>query len=1155
MENKSSIWELCMVFGVVAIVLAGFMSAVSASDDQKSALSWSQSEGSNTKIGPLLVQKMEETPSGVIAVIIEMKEQHKAPFKVHEAKSLTISSQKPLTASLENIQAGDIREYWIVNAVSATVPVQNIDEIAARPDVKNVWLDKEIRLIEPLNDSGDGYSIMVSSDDNMMVNSLLNDSKDSLDRTIEVSTINYTSSPSLYEVAASDHTRLYLRPDFTGPPYYDYLSEYPEFYGYKKITIYSEGYTCTWNNYYVDGDITGTSYTYGIYFASVSSTTFEIEIVVDGTTVATFPRLTVPYDPYYRLFSDTITGLDPTTTEGDEVVLKITKISGGDGKILFGAGAFSNIEIPPIIIPDYGDDIINAPQMWDQGYNGSGVKISILDTGIDDTHPDLTGKVIAENDFTDDGTTDDLYGHGTHCAGIAAGSCNAGANVTGVAPGASLMNAKVLNQSGVGFTSGIMSGIEWSIDQNVDIMSMSFGGWQRDGTGRNLESMLITNTVNAGKVVVIAAGNSGPGEGTIGSPAVAYGAIAVAASDSNDAIVDFSSRGPTGDGRVGIDVAAPGYKIIAPNAFWESQNDYIAFSGTSMSCPHVAGAAALLLEADPSLTPEEVERALKNGADVIDVDKADQSRVVYYAFDIDDIDNITIQWQLINNSENWLRVAGMPTGSVLVIDDENYLGSDDDQSVDRFQSVFEDIGYTVTVEESDETSYSTWGNYDIVVWSCGDDPTPIYSSKYKRMLIDYVTDGGHLLLESGYIASWINKHGNRTIDRELREKVLHAIKGWAYSDVGDLTFSTQHPIATTPNVLPKTINFSQTNPGDGSGDANAVRILPDAVGIYNWSSVAYGGSPISESVASISYSLIAYNDTDDTGYGYDVWEQGAGRLDVNDAYVALTDGILVDPQWFVGIVRSGSYTKTFTVVNNGVNEKTVSTTMSTGDAGDWITLPTSVTVPAGGTANFDAIMNVPDDAVGTYNGSIRVNDGIEDIIIPVSVNVVWDNTKTGPITGSVDEDNGGYFPDGDWVYYTLDVPHTTDLNISLDWTDANNDLDLCLFSPNGTRTNVAWYDKPEMIAVNDPSAGYWTVAINAWTLETAQKTYILEITTPTLRGDVNHDGGVTSADAVIVLEMAVRGEYNADADVNRDYKVTSLDALMVLQVVAGAITV
>ena len=977
MGNKSSIWELCMVFGVVAIVLAGFMSTASASDDQKSAISWSRSEGSHTKIDSSLVQKMEERPDSKVPVIIVMKEQQKAPFNVREAKSLTISSQKSLTASLEKIQARNMRALWIVNAVSATVSVHDIDKIAARPDVKKVCLDEQIKRIET------------------------------------------------------------------------------------------------------------------------------------------------------------------------------------NGAALFGTGAYSRITMPSIDIADYGDDVINAPLMWARGYEGINVNISILDTGIDDTHPDLIGKVVAEEDFTGDGTTDDLHGHGTHCAGIAAGKYNTSTDVTGVAPGATLINAKVLNETGYGNTSEILSGIQMSMDHNADIMSMSFGEWQGDGTGRSLESMAVTNAVKAGYVVVIAAGNSGSGEGTIGSPAVAYDAIVVAASDSNDAVVDFSSRGPTGDGRIGIDVAAPGYKIIAPNAFWEGNVDYVLKSGTSMSCPHVAGAAALLLQANPDLTPEEVESTLKNGADVIDVDQADQSRVVYYAFDVDDIDSNDTQRELIENSENWLRVAGMSTGSVLVIDDENYLGSDDDQSVDKFQSVFENLGYTVTVEESDKTSYSTWSNYDIVVWSCGDDKTPIYDSKYKRMLIDYVTDGGHLLLESGSIAYWIDRYGSQVIDLELREEVLHATNDWVYSDVGNLTISNpQHPIATTPNVLPATINFTPTNRVDDSGDADAVRILPDAVGICNWSYVKREGGLISDSIARISYSLIAYNDTCDTGCGYDVREQGAGRLDVNDAYDVLTNGIMVDPQWFVGLVRSGSYTKTFTVENNGVTEKIVSIAGSTGDAGDWITLPTTVTVSAGGTANFDAVMNVPGGAIGAYNGSIRVNDGTEETIIPVSVNVIWANTKTGPITGSVDEYSGGYFSCGDWIYYTLDVPHTTDLNISLSWTDANNDLDLWLFNSSGDLIGTsATLGMPELIPINSPEAGNWTVAINAWTLKTAQETYTLEITTPTLCGDVNYDGVVTPADAVIVLEMAVRGEYDADADVNGDHMVTSLDAMMVLQVAAGAITV
>ena len=216
------------------------------------------------------------------------------------------------------------------------------------------------------------------------------------------------------------------------------------------------------------------------------------------------------------------------------------------------------------------------------------------------------------------------------------------------------------------------------------------------------------------------------------------------------------------------------------------------------------------------------------------------------------------------------------TGTVLIIDDDNDVYFGDDQSVDIFSTTFKDMGYDVTIERSDETSDSTWSDYDIVVWSCGDDLTPIYdrspNPEYKKMLVDYVTDGGHLILESGHIATWIKRFGDQAMDYELRKKVLHATTDWVYCDVGDLTLSTPHPIKTTPNALPDTIGFTPTNPGDDSGDADAVRILPNATGVYNWSSVAYMGNPVKESVARISYGLIAYdNDADVTNGGQIVY--------------------------------------------------------------------------------------------------------------------------------------------------------------------------------------------------------------------------------------------------------------------------------------------
>lgn len=362
---------------------------------------------------------------------------------------------------------------------------------------------------------------------------------------------------------------------------------------------------------------------------------------------------------------------------------------------------------------DYGDYAIDATTLWNLGYQGNGIKIAILDTGIDKTHPMLDDlddnpatndpKVILEKCFTYENKVTDGNGHGTHVAGIAAGtpqkvpvlngsyawysgagryldnileytfnltnvssatlkfstwyyttwsdycyvevstdggvtwnvldvySGYSGSNklinmsydltpytgnvvivrfeyitdysvypgwfiddvavpeigfydnvesgglasnvsgwsvvkqpvISGVAPKALLMNGKVLTDDGWGMTSWIISGIEWAVYNNADIISMSLGGWQGDGSGKDPLSLAVENARNAGKVVVVAAGNSGSGESTISTPAVSRGAIAVAASDRYDTITWWSSRGPTGDGRVGVDVAAPGDGIIS----------------------------------------------------------------------------------------------------------------------------------------------------------------------------------------------------------------------------------------------------------------------------------------------------------------------------------------------------------------------------------------------------------------------------------------------------------------------------------------------------------------------------------------------------------------------------------------------------------------
>ena len=273
--------------------------------------------------------------------------------------------------------------------------------------------------------------------------------------------------------------------------------------------------------------------------------------------------------------------------------------------------------------------LIGAPQVWEQGLRGEGIQIAILDTGIDATHPDLDDldgnpatndpKVIIARDFTDDGTTLDIFGHGTHVAGIASGT----GDIQGVAPHSFLWNVKVLNSQGFGFNSWIIAGVEFAAlgpdgvpgtDDEADVLNMSLGA-SVNGDGNGPISQAVDFATSQGAVVAVAAGNSGPGMATVGMPGVSRTAITVGATNDNDAMASFSSRGPTLDLRIKPDVTAPGVNIMSTR----SGGGYVSFSGTSMATPHVAGAAALIRQAHPAWDPGMVKAALMNNALVLPV--------------------------------------------------------------------------------------------------------------------------------------------------------------------------------------------------------------------------------------------------------------------------------------------------------------------------------------------------------------------------------------------------------------------------------------------------------------------------------------------------------------------------------------------------------
>ncbi|MFZ5968575.1 MAG: S8 family serine peptidase [Bacillota bacterium] len=254
-------------------------------------------------------------------------------------------------------------------------------------------------------------------------------------------------------------------------------------------------------------------------------------------------------------------------------------------------------------------------------YTKDDVVVAVIDTGIYGGHVDLDGgKVIGWKDYVSNKTTPyDDNGHGTHVAATIAGEGEGNSAYTGVAKGAALVGLKVLDRRGSGSMSDVTAAIDWCVTNKdvygIDVINMSLGtSGSSDGTDST--SLAVNNAVDHGIVVVVAAGNSGPGKYTIGSPGAASKAITVAAmadvGENGFDLRDFSSRGPTADGRIKPDIAAPGYNITSAKT--NTSSGYVTYSGTSMATPFTAGVVALMLDANESLTPTQAKNILTSAA-------------------------------------------------------------------------------------------------------------------------------------------------------------------------------------------------------------------------------------------------------------------------------------------------------------------------------------------------------------------------------------------------------------------------------------------------------------------------------------------------------------------------------------------------------------
>ncbi|AEH46273.1 S8 family peptidase [Parageobacillus thermoglucosidasius] len=274
--------------------------------------------------------------------------------------------------------------------------------------------------------------------------------------------------------------------------------------------------------------------------------------------------------------------------------------------------------------------------------SGKGVTIAIVDTGIY-PHPDLEGRIAGFVDFVNGRTEPyDDNGHGTHCAGDAAGNGSVSSGLyRGPAYEANVVGVKVLNKVGAGRLDTIIRGIEWCIqynetskDEKIDIISLSLGGESQPFPEENDDPLVqaAEKAWDKGIVVCAAAGNAGPEYRTISSPGISDKIITVGALDDRDTaetreddeIANFSSRGPTYYGVSKPDIVVPGVNIVslrAPKSFldkYQKQNRigqyYMSMSGTSMATPICAGIVALMLQYKPDATPDEIKRALKEGA-------------------------------------------------------------------------------------------------------------------------------------------------------------------------------------------------------------------------------------------------------------------------------------------------------------------------------------------------------------------------------------------------------------------------------------------------------------------------------------------------------------------------------------------------------------
>lgn len=351
--------------------------------------------------------------------------------------------------------------------------------------------------------------------------------------------------------------------------------------------------------------LTTTEHAINFYLESISAAQQNFLNAIDS----------MPSVEVHSILSKTLNGFVISASEEDALSLASSK---GVKRVVKDAIVAKQLSNSVTMIG--ADDIWKRKDRTQRDITGQGITVAVIDTGVDFTHPDLGGcfgpgcKVSSGYDFVDgDDIPDDVDGHGTHVAGIIA----ANGTLRGVAPAANIMAVKALNNDGYGFTSDIIRAIEYAVDPDgdvttddgADVINLSLGGV---GSPNDPMSAAVDAAVNAGIVVVAAAGNEGNyGDIANFSPASSRSAITVGSVDPDGSLSEFSSKGPA----VGGDTLKP--EVVAPGGSIQSLavgGGTKVLSGTSMASPHVAGLAALILQARPEANAQEVKARLISSA-------------------------------------------------------------------------------------------------------------------------------------------------------------------------------------------------------------------------------------------------------------------------------------------------------------------------------------------------------------------------------------------------------------------------------------------------------------------------------------------------------------------------------------------------------------